>query len=103
MRSESEILVRPQTEIRLIIAVVIYRFVHDHSPEHIQGRLQVAASTLRKYIDIFYDILTDRDKLFNTCISIPSGYRLQVIIEDFRDITSLPYICGAIDDTHTIS
>jgi hypothetical protein len=39
LRSESEILVRPQTEIRLIIAIVIYQFAHGHSLEHIQGRL----------------------------------------------------------------
>jgi hypothetical protein len=44
--------------------------------------------------------LTDRNKLFSTCISIPSGDRLQAIIEDFRDITGLSNICGAIDGTH---
>jgi hypothetical protein len=76
LRSENEILVRPQTEIRLIIATVIYRFAHGYSPEHIQGRLHIAASTLRKYIDILCDILTDRDKLFSTYISIPSKERL---------------------------
>jgi hypothetical protein len=99
-RSENEILVRQQTEIRLIIAAVIYRFAHGHSPEHIQRRLQIAASTLRKYIDILCDILIDRNKLFSTCISIPSRDRLQAIIEDFKDITSLSNICSAINGTH---
>ena len=100
LRSESEILVRSQTKIRSIIAAVIYRFVHGHSPEHIQGRLQIATSTFRKYIDILCDILTNRNKLFSTCISIPSGDLLQAIIEDFRDIRGLSNICGAIDGTH---
>jgi hypothetical protein len=100
LRSKSEILVRPQTEIRLIIAAVIYQFAHGYSLEHIQGKLQIAASTLRKYIDILCNILNDRDKLFSTCISNPSRDRLQAIIEDFRDITGLPNICGAIDGTH---
>ena len=64
--------------------------------------MQVAASTLKKYIDIVCDILTNRDKLFNTYISIPSGVWLQAIIEDFRDITGLPNIYSAIDGIHIL-
>jgi hypothetical protein len=70
--------------------------------EHIQGRLQIAAFTLRKYIDIICNILANRNKLFSTCISIFSRDRLQAIIEDFRDITSLPNICGLINDMHIL-
>jgi hypothetical protein len=92
--------VRPQMEIRKIVACVIYRFAHGHSPEHMADRFKIGASTIRKYVDIVCDILTDKDKLFSHCISIPSEARLQGIILDFKKLTGLPNICGAIDGTH---
>ena len=100
LKSQCTHLVRPQLEIRKIVAIVLYRFVHGHSLDHIADRLQVGGSTVRKYIDIVCDILVDRDKLFSHYISIPTGEQLESIISDFHDITGLPNICGAIDGTH---
>ena len=90
-------------EIRKIVACVIYRFAHGHSPEHMADRFKIGASTIRKYVDIVCDILTNKDKLFSHCISTPSEARLHGIILDFKELTGLPNICGAIDGTHTIS
>jgi hypothetical protein len=93
--------VRPQLEIRKILALVLYRFAHGVSPNpHISDRLQAGGSTVRKYVDLIYDVLISRDKLFSECISIPIGARLEGIIGEFREITRLPNICGAIDGTH---
>jgi hypothetical protein len=45
-------------------------------------------------------VLTNKDKLFNKYISIPSNQHLKNIIACFKDLTSIPHICGAIDGTH---
>jgi len=79
---------------------MLYRFVHGYSLDHIEDRLKVAGFTIRKYVDIVSDILSDRDKLLSRCISIPTSPRLLGIIDDFHKITCLPNICGAIDETH---
>ncbi len=60
----------------------------------------MGASTIRKYVDIVYDVLIDKDKLFNKYINIPSGQCLKNIIAHFEHLTSIPNICGAVDGTH---
>ena len=50
LKSQCTHLVRPQLEIRKIVAIVLYRFAHGHSPDHIADRLQVEGSTVRKYV-----------------------------------------------------
>jgi len=61
---------------------------------------RIGASTIRKYADIICDILTDGNQLFSHYISISNENRLLHIILDFRETTSLPHICGAIDGLH---
>jgi len=92
--------VRPQIEIRKIVACVIYRFIHDHSVEYMADRFKIGASTIRKYIDIVFDILMDEDKLFSKYISIPSRDPLCGIISDFESLMRLPNICRTINGTH---
>ena len=65
LRSECVNQVRPQLEIKKIVACMIYRLAYGHSPEHMADRFKVGASTIRKYVDIVCDILTDREKLFS--------------------------------------
>lgn len=86
LRSMCVNLVRPQMEIKKIMACVLYRFVHGHSQEHMADRFKIGASTIRKHNHIVCDILTDKDKLFSHCISIPSETRLQSIILDFKEL-----------------
>jgi hypothetical protein len=43
----------------------------------------VGALTIKKYVDIVYDVLIDKDKLFNKYINIPSGQCLKDIIAHF--------------------
>jgi hypothetical protein len=45
-------------------------------------------------------VLTNKDKLFNKCISIPSNQHLKDIIACFKNLTCIPNICGTIDGTH---
>ena len=100
LRSKCVNQVRPQLEIKKIVACVIYRLAHGHSPEHMADRFKVGASTIKKYVDIVCDILTDREKLFSHYIVIPSGDHLQGIINDFEELTGLSNICRAIDGIH---
>ena len=90
--------VRPQLEIKKILALVLYRFAHGVSPNpHISDCLQVGGSIVRKYVDIVYDVLISRDKLFSEYINIPIGSWLEGIIGDFHEIIGLPNICGIIN------
>ena len=82
------------------MACAIYRLAHGHSLKHMADRFKVEASIIKKYIDIVYDIITDREKLFNHYIAIPSKDHLQGIINDFEELIGLSNICGAIDGTH---
>ena len=66
------------------MACVIYRLTHGHSPEHMVDRFKVGASTIKKYVNIVCNILTDREKLFDHYIPIPSRDHLQGIINDFE-------------------
>jgi len=100
LRSRCVNQVRPQIEIRKIVACVLYRFAHGHSPNHMEDRFKIGASTIRKYVDIVCDILTKKEKLFSHYISIPSEDRLLNIISGFEELTGLPNICKAIDGTH---
>ena len=63
-------------------------------------RFKVGASTIRKYVDIVCDILSNREKLFSHYIVIPNGDHLYGIINDFEELTALLNICGTIDGTH---
>jgi hypothetical protein len=93
-------LVRPQLKIKKIMAIVIYRFVHGFSATHMADQFNVGASIIRKYVDIVYDVLIDKDKLFNKYISILLGQYLKDIITRFENLIGIPNICGVIDGTH---
>ena len=100
LRSECVNEVRPQFIIKKIMARVIYRLAYGYSLEYMVDRFKVGASTIRKYVDIVCNILTDREKLFSHYIIIPSEDLLHKIINDFQELTCLLNICGAIDGTH---
>lgn len=57
----------------------------------------VGASTIREYVDIVYDVLTNKDKMFNRYISIPIGQPLRDIIAQFDELMGLPNICNSIE------
>lgn len=48
--------VQPLLKIRKIVTLVIYRFIHGTSPNHIVDHLKVGCSTTRKYINIVCEI-----------------------------------------------
>jgi hypothetical protein len=91
-------LVRPQVEIRKIVAIVNYMLAHGNSATHMADQFNVRTSTIGKYVDIECDVSCDKNKLFDKYISIPSSDRK--IIDHFHDLASLPNICGAINGTH---
>jgi hypothetical protein len=98
--------IRSQLETKKIVAIVIYQFAHGFSATHmdlvLMDRLNVSASIIRKYVDIVYDVLIDKDKLFSKYISIPSSQHLNNIITHFENLTCIPKVCGALDRTHIL-
>jgi hypothetical protein len=75
--------VRPHLGIKKIIAIVFYKFVNGHSAAHMADHFNVGASTIREYVDIICDALTNMNKLFNKYISNPIGNRLRLMIQKF--------------------
>jgi hypothetical protein len=63
-------------------------------------QFNVSVLTIKKNVDIAYNVLIHKDKLSNKYISIPSFQHLKNIIACFEEITSLFNICGVIDGTH---
>ncbi len=61
-------LVLSQLEIRKIVAIVIYRVNHGYRATHLANRVNVRASTIRKYFDIMIDVLPNRNKLLSKYI-----------------------------------
>jgi len=50
-------------------------------------------------VDIIFEVLTNRAKLFKK-YNIPSRNQLRLMIQEFQELESLPNICGSIDETH---
>jgi hypothetical protein len=81
--------VRTPIPLRKVVKMVLYPLAHGISPERMNALYGVGAFTIRKYIYIVCDVLSNGDKLFLVCVHIPIGDQLFNIIEQFHDITSL--------------
>ncbi len=73
-------LLRPQLEVRKIVAIVLYMFAHGLSLKHMSYIFDVSTSTIHKYVDIACDALCNKDKLFDKYIKIPTRNCLMHII-----------------------
>jgi hypothetical protein len=93
-------LVRPQLEVKKIVASVLYKFAHGLSLKHMSDIFGVGTSIIHKYVDIMCDALCNKDKLFNKYIKIPTRDCLLHIIQQFEDLIGLSNRCGAPDRTH---
>ncbi len=93
-------IVRPQLEVKKIVAIVLYKFVHGLSLKHMSDIFDVGTYLIHKYVDIMCDVLSNKDKLFGKYIKIPIGNRLLHIIQQFEKLIGLSNRCGATDGTH---
>jgi hypothetical protein len=59
---------RSQLEIKKIVIVVLYKFVHGFSLKHMSDRFDINAPIIHKYVDIVCDVLCDKGKLFDKYI-----------------------------------
>jgi hypothetical protein len=71
---------RPQLEVRKIVAIVFYMFAHGLSLKHMSYIFDVGTSTIHKYVDITCDALCNKDKLLDKYIKIPTRNCLMHII-----------------------
>jgi hypothetical protein len=92
--------VRLQLEVKKIVVIVFYKFVHGLNPKHMLDRFDVGTFIVCKYVDNVCDVLCNKDKLFDKYIKIPTRDHLLHIIQQFENFTSLPNICGALNGTH---
>jgi hypothetical protein len=65
-------------------------------------RLNVGASTIKKYVDIVCNLLIDKDKLFSRYINILSCQCLKDIIACFENLTCIPNICEVVGGIHIL-
>lgn len=77
--------------------VIIYCFVHVFNITHMTNQFNVSASTIRKYVDIVYDILIDKNKLFNKYINILSCQYLRDIVTYLKNLINILNICETIN------
>jgi hypothetical protein len=61
------------------------------------NQFNAGASIIRKYVDIVYDMLTDKNKLLNKNINIRSCQHLRDIITYLKKIINIFNICETID------
>src|ERR1700737_65177 len=59
-------------------------------------------SIIRKFTLIVCRVLSSGNGLFGAYIHAPRGHRLMNTIREFRDLTGLPNVVGAIDGTHIL-
>ncbi len=53
-----------------------------------------------KYIDIAYDVLCNKDKLYVVYIHTLTCERFRFVIKKFKYIIGIQQICGVVDGTH---
>jgi hypothetical protein len=81
----------------MIVFIMICQLVHGFNATQMADQFNVSASTIKKYVDIVYDVLIDKDKLLSKYINIASSQSLKDIIVRFENLTSILNICGVID------
>ncbi len=64
--------------------IVLYILVHEIQPNFMVNFYNVGVSIVRKYIDIVYDILANKDKLYMIYIHLPIRQCLISIIKRLR-------------------
>jgi hypothetical protein len=102
LKSKCNNQVHPWLKIRKIVALVVYTFAHGISPNHVADCLKAGGFHYKEIRNIVCDILADKQKLFNQCISIQDGAQLESIISSFKTLTRLPNVANAIDGTHIL-
>jgi hypothetical protein len=95
-------LVRPQLNIKKIVGIVIYRFAHGSSATYMVNPFNEGASIIKKYVDIICHVLTNKKKLLNKYINIPSSQCFKDIVVCFENLTCILNICGTIDGIHIL-
>jgi hypothetical protein len=100
LRPTAQMFVRPPISIKKQVCLVVYRLAHDFSCKAMNMLYGCGESTTRKYTLIVCRVLSSRTRLFGAYIHAPRGHRLMDIIHKFRNLTGLPNVVGAIDDTH---
>lgn len=100
IQSESKFCVRAPLEVERAVAMVLYRLAHGLSAREVAEKYNVGPSTVGKYTLIVASALADANKLYSRYVAIPTGERMAKVISEFKQLTNISNVCGAIDGTH---
>jgi hypothetical protein len=81
------------------VAMVLYKCAKGHSPKDVADKFGVGTTTVHEYFYLMCLSLAD-DHIFKKYIQVPSGDRLRRIIGEFKQITGIENMAGAIDGSH---
>jgi predicted transcriptional regulator len=91
---------RRPIKVDLAVAAVLKRLASGMSNYDVASRYGIGKSTLDSYTLLIIDALSYSDKLFSRFINRPQGQRIIDMIRDFKDLTGIDQVCGAINGTH---
>ncbi|KAF5202936.1 Antagonist of like heterochromatin protein [Thalictrum thalictroides] len=77
------------------IAMVLSRLAHGHSAKTLATKYSIEPYLVSKITNMVTRLLAT--KLYSEFVKIPVGHRLLQIIHAFKELSSLPNMCGAID------
>ncbi|CAA7398892.1 unnamed protein product [Spirodela intermedia] len=77
------------------VSVALTRLSRGLSPRSLARHHQLPPTLISKVTNAVTRLLST--KLYPDYVRIPSGHRLLQTIQSFRDLTSLPNLCGALD------
>ena len=91
---------RQPVEVERAVAMVLHKLACGDTSRRIANQYCVRASTVYQYTLLITEALSNKTKLFSKFIQVPTGARLDGIIQGFKDLTGLPNMCGAIHGSH---
>lgn len=80
------------------VAMVLYRLAHGAKPSEVADMFNVETATVVQYTKLVTSVLAN--ELYPSYIQIPEGPRLIQIIREFKELTGLDNMCGAVDGSH---
>jgi hypothetical protein len=78
------------------------KVAHGVRPKLVANLFYARAPIVRKYINIVFDILSNKDKLYVVYIHTLTSECFKFVIEIFKDIPNIQQVCGVADGIHLL-
>lgn len=80
------------------LAMVLHRLSQGHSARTVASQYKADPWMVAKITNLVTRVIST--KIYPYYVRIPTGQRLQQIMQGFKELTGLPNMCGAIDGNH---